>query len=768
MSVDDQYIAFYQEKLWLLLPGVYRAQDSASLDVPGSLYEMVHRFAVQAALLRRSIDRLWEDQSIESCDDWVIAYIGDLLATNLVASLDSTGQRREVAKTIYYRRRKGTVALIEELTSDLTGWSARVVEFFRHLGRTRHGLDPQLGLPSPLQQAQGLVGPRTQTPAGGWADLRSAYGASLAHGPYDEYCHQADLRRGRQQTGWYNTAHLGVFLWRLQSFGLTRVTPVPVTGCPGHYTFDPTGRELPLFAATQRAFGDQWQTPELWQLPTPLTQFLWLAETARLYAQETPVVLARSLGVFRQPGSFYELLPSPDLRVFPELGRFQVTTPLDPPFFASYHYGFAAALGAGSFDRRPTPPATVTGGGNALALALAGLGPRGTVVIGDSQTYPTVNDLTVEDVTLLAQNRTRPLVRLTTDWVFTGTGASVLALDGLMVSGGDLILRGQFARVTFRYCTLDPGTRGEPIFLASLDQRDLVPCRVWVEGQISVLVLEKVVGGPLRTRHGGDIGQLTVQDSLLQALPTRLESNPWTPADLKDPSRLAARLQAGHDPLSQHLFNQLSPADQANLTDPAVLVNFLNTLSHGPLLYTPALFQDVGLNPETQAFLDQNPTGSDLAHLNQRLLTAAYPLELADAVMALSSGAVVLERVTCLGPAWVHRLEASTCIFHDLVQVENCQEGCVRFSAWTTGSTLPRPYASLELAPQAPLFTSRVFGQPGYGQLAVQTELSTGAPDGSEMGAFSLTQNAIKERSLYRKYQEYLPLGLAPVLIYVT
>jgi hypothetical protein len=68
---------------------------------------MVNRIGAQAAVLRRSIDRLWQDQSIETCDDWVVPYIADLLATKLVASQDARGQRLDVAKTIYYRRRKG-------------------------------------------------------------------------------------------------------------------------------------------------------------------------------------------------------------------------------------------------------------------------------------------------------------------------------------------------------------------------------------------------------------------------------------------------------------------------------------------------------------------------------------------------------------------------------------------------------------------------------------------------------------------------------------
>ena len=87
---------------------------------------------------------MWEDQSIETCDDWVIPYIADLLATNLVQSLDARGQRIDVAKTIYYRRRKGTLAVLEEIAANITGWDARVVEFFRRMGRTRHNLDPAI------------------------------------------------------------------------------------------------------------------------------------------------------------------------------------------------------------------------------------------------------------------------------------------------------------------------------------------------------------------------------------------------------------------------------------------------------------------------------------------------------------------------------------------------------------------------------------------------------------------------------------------------
>jgi hypothetical protein len=151
---DDGYDAWYQAKLWQLLPAIHRNMDgqaalgAASSNQPraaGPLQELVNRMATQFAVVRRSIDRLWENQSIETCDDWAIPYIGDLLGTRLVSFLDASRQRVDVARTIYYRRRGGTLGLLEELVADIARRDARAVEFFRRLGRTRHQFDPPVG-----------------------------------------------------------------------------------------------------------------------------------------------------------------------------------------------------------------------------------------------------------------------------------------------------------------------------------------------------------------------------------------------------------------------------------------------------------------------------------------------------------------------------------------------------------------------------------------------------------------------------------------------
>lgn len=850
MAADrDHYEIYYADKLWNLLPAIYRTLDSDVFNSNGPLRELVNRIGAQAATLRRSIDRLWEDQSIESCDDWVISYIGDLLATNLVASLDARGRRLDVAKTIYYRRRKGTVAILEEIAANITGWDARVVEFFRRLSRTRHGLDPEIVDPSAdplddrvLQLAEGLIGYWTNTEIGGWADLRNAYGAAQAQSPFsvaaslrppsafDEFFHTADFRAGRGRSGWYNIAKLGVFVWRLISFGssVDQTTPVQNQDC---YTFDPTGRDIPLFAASTRPLGDTWVSPQEWQLPTPLSSNLLRSALAQpqaepVYAALDPdgiTVQPNSLGIFTKPGSFYELVDVSQvttfpeahgtvhqIMIFPESGRFQVLhPPLNGPITVMYHYGFSSAIGAGPYDRRvlgqdpnptPAPPSKVTGGGTAL-LTPDTIPPLGTVSLNDSLTYQGAADVPdVQQLTLIAQNQSRPLIRFAPssppnipEWVFTGGQEGSLVLDGIFVSGADIVLRGSYSSVTLTCCTFDPGNSAGSLgshspsspFAQAIDGQDLVPTRLWVEGEIQQLIVDRSVLGPIRTRAGGAIENLTITNSIVQAISTSVPGT-LSVSDLKDPMGFAIKLRERHDPVSSFVWSQLSPATRTLATTSPSSADFANHLTQdlnnilaGPLIYDPVRFALVSLSQSLKARVTGNPSHAELRLLNLALLEQAFPLELADLSLAFSNGVVNLSRCTLLGPAYVHQLEASECILDDVVTVENYQNGCVRFSSWATGSVIPRQYESVETQAGAPLFNSRVFGQPGYAQLldsvdraivsgAQGATISGGAQDGSEMGAFAAQKNPIKESSLLVKYQEFMPLGLTPVIIHVT
>src|SRR5207237_1276043 len=61
-DVDDGYQAYYADRIWNLIPGTYRANDSDDPDVAGPLQELVARIAGQVAVVRRSIDRPWADR----------------------------------------------------------------------------------------------------------------------------------------------------------------------------------------------------------------------------------------------------------------------------------------------------------------------------------------------------------------------------------------------------------------------------------------------------------------------------------------------------------------------------------------------------------------------------------------------------------------------------------------------------------------------------------------------------------------------------------
>ena len=106
----------------------------------GPLRALLAVLAEQIAAVEEDLDQLYEDQFIESCADWVVPYIGDLIGYRTLHAMagDTTSGRAEVAHTIAFRRRKGTASMLEQLARDVTGWNARAVEFFQLLATTQY------------------------------------------------------------------------------------------------------------------------------------------------------------------------------------------------------------------------------------------------------------------------------------------------------------------------------------------------------------------------------------------------------------------------------------------------------------------------------------------------------------------------------------------------------------------------------------------------------------------------------------------------------
>lgn len=807
MAADrDRYENWYSERLWGLMPAVYRAADSVVFEERGPLRELIDRIGAQMAIVRRSIDQLWDDQSIETCDDWTVPYLADLVAATLFSGLDSRGQRLQVAKAIYYRRRAGTVAVLEEAAHDVTGWEARVVEFFHNLARTRHQFDMPIGLRPYLadadldpQTAERLVGPLTRTPAGGWADLRNAYGASRAHGAFDDMAHSGEMRRGVDRAGWYNIPRLGIFVWRLHSFpevgtaDTLLANPVADPAMPNCFTFDPTGREVPLFSGASRggdSYGSRWITPQEWQLPGPIDRLLFDAEADRHLYGHTPA----SVGVYRQDAT--QLVPLtvtnpsppparlPNLLLRPERGRFWSRDATN--LRVLYHYGSAGRIGAGAYDRRlvtrvaaeaPAPETRVQGGGT-----LPSLPATATLTVTDSLTYTAATNIgPVKDVTIRAEPGARPLLRTAppSEWRITGatavTGApeAVLRLEGMFLSGPDLVLDGEFAEVSVTFSTLDPGSAaGDPAsvnpFRPAIDGRPLRSTHIWIEGRVNTLRIASSITGPIRTRANGQLEHLVIDRSIVQAVSTVRFDGMLTPGELFDLAGFVKRLRDPHDALATKLASSLAPATQTMLANEAAQP------MPSPALQA-ALFFD--LNAQLPSIALTTPrfssawrtAGTARALANERLIVQWFPVAFDDAAIALAAGDVTITRSTILGPATVHRIDVSESILHDVVTTEDPQHGCVRFSSWASGSVLPRKYESVEIAPRAEIFTSTDFGQPGYGQLLHgAAAVREGAENGSEQGAFYDEINAIRERSLLLKLQELMPLGLIPVIVPVT
>lgn len=327
-----------QIDLYSLIPAIYRIRDSAQ---NGQLQAFLEILEQELRRLETDIEHLYDNWFIETCDDWVVPYISDLLAvpdlSEDVARLDRQERRTYVANTLAYRQRKGTTPVLEQLSRDITGWGARAVEAQPFVATTQH-----LNHLRPQSATVNLRHYRPPDP------LMEPFQTEGSFTP--EIC-STPVRRGR-----YSLIGVALYLWRLQSYAIEHGTPRRLPGAERSFTLNPLGYDAPLFNNPQTET-DITELAQAIHIPGELTE-----ATLAAYGDGLPRPVQVFLDGVAVPPA--EMLVA-DAETWPQPGTHSARVALDlkrgrlalldevPPdrVEVSYSYGFSGDVGGGPYDR---------------------------------------------------------------------------------------------------------------------------------------------------------------------------------------------------------------------------------------------------------------------------------------------------------------------------------------------------------------------------------------------------------------------------------
>ncbi|MBS1703842.1 MAG: hypothetical protein JST12_19415 [Armatimonadetes bacterium] len=339
------------ESLMRLLPEVYYERDG----VDGPLKALLGVLAGPAEDLNQNIQQLYDDLFIETCEEWVVPYIGDLLGVRGLHTVTSStsSMRAWVANTLGYRRRKGTLSVLRRLSRDVTGYGAAAVEMFEQLEWTQH-------LDHIRDQAH-------------WIDLRDPDPLELLDTSLGRACHTVEVRNIEAERGKYNVPNIAIGLWRLNSYPLTQVRAANGPN-PGEYFMDPLGRDIPMFNFPEPDESNEGPTTEI-SVPTALRRYPVHTDIENLraalaagqdytsiYFDSQPVF---TVGEFQQPTvtadrilicnlETWQSIPAGyDIGVDPKNGRikYQISTGHPKQIMVDWSYGFSSDIGGGPYDR---------------------------------------------------------------------------------------------------------------------------------------------------------------------------------------------------------------------------------------------------------------------------------------------------------------------------------------------------------------------------------------------------------------------------------
>jgi hypothetical protein len=710
------------DHLYQLLPAVYRMRD-AELGQP--LRALLRVIAEQVDVVEDDVAQLYENWFIETCEDWVVPYVADLVGYRPVHEGGEAGSpatfeglarnkilisRREVANTIRNRRRKGTLSVLELLARDVAGLPSRAVEFYQLLSVAQHLNHLHLD-------------------RGRTVDLRAGDALERIDGPFDELAHNVDVRRinSQRKQGRYNIPSLGLFVWRLKEYSITKAPAYYLerrhrNRDRNRYTFSVLTNDtqlvtLPFREPEPSHIADEMNVPtsirrralndRMADYYGPGKSFSIWIDTLDQPVEEKDIIAADlSDWAYSPQGS--------QVAVDPRLGRIALANDRDQAdVWVSYHYGFSADIGGGEYERQLRPPhgsklyrvsqQKASGPnyfkriGKALTTWVTERAkyPKAIIEIQDSGSYSeSIKEVVLkagERLEIRARNGARPVVRLFDNHPSRGdalvisatkdehgpTPAPQFVLDGILIAGRGLQIRGQLSRVTIRHCTLVPG---------------------WLLGH--------------------DCAPENEMDPSLELIDT------------------TAQVNIEHSIVGSILVDQ-----DAVMSEPVRL----------------------------------NITGSilDATRLTYEALGAAGSNQVVAHVV------LNIARTTVLGEVHTHAIElAENSIFMGRVKVARRQSGCMRFCYVPSGSRTPSRYecqpdgvtaSHMDQSEKAlaemrvrPRFNSRRYGTATYCQLAnsCAPEIKRGADDESEMGVFHNRFQPQREANLRTRLDEFTPAGI--------
>lgn len=737
------------ERLYNLLPAIHRIRDVEQGEPLRTLLSVLES---ELVTLRDDIDALYDDWFIETCAEWVVPYIGDLVGVRglLPASGEAFSQRGRVANALAQRRGKGTGAALEQLVRDVTGWPAHVVEFFELLATVQH-----------------VNHVRPTSPA--TIDLRNVDRLELLGGPFERAAHTAEVRRVANTRGKYDIPNLGIFLWRLQSYAIAgstaRAVPAERPEQQGRFTFSPAGLDGPLFnlprseqlisevASETNVPGPLRRRPlhdELEALRQALADGL---TPRRVYFGTDPVFQVRiqltadgplesvppeelvvcDLSDAELPEGWRRPTSSAERRIRvaadPVLGRLAFPTGVVPQRVeVDYAYGFSADLGGGPYNRRDS--------------VAQWLGPASALPVGHVFQVGVTQDPALRQTDQHGQ------------------------------------LAGSLREAVQLWNAQPPGTIG---VIAIMDSRTYAENLTGADEIVVPAGSRLLLVGADWPREVGTFGP---------RVPGRLAADRRRPHVIGDVavrgSAPAEAIELGSACLNGLLIEGNVFVSPGNLAELQVTHGTIAPMAGALVVQQPSPEQLAGLPPAARAALRNERLEVTLERSIVGPIRVAQPVRRVRLVESIADGtfaggvAVVapatgVDASTIVGGTLAESLDASNSIFTGGVIVQRRQTGCVRFSYLPAGSLVPRrfrcqPADGASTARVTPRFTSLTYGQPGYAQLAPACpgEISAGADDEGEMGAFQFLQQTQRIGSLQASLDEHLRFGLEAGLFLVT